>query len=116
MQWLELQGLKFTSVPNSTFTKSWKQKSANTAQGLRAGFPDLIVLIPPARAKDGISRLLAPEMKRIKGGVVSPQQREWIAALNALGSVNIDSVVAHGSEEAIEYISSFLKDVSTSPF
>lgn len=116
VQWCELQGLKLTSVPNSTYTKSWSQKSKNHREGLRPGMPDLIILIPPAKSKDGIGRLLALELKRLKGGVVSQTQRDWIAALNGLNSVSIDSVVAHGADEAIAYVSSFLTEVSNSPF
>lgn len=116
VEWLERQGLRLTSVPNSTWTSSWKQKTMNRRTGLRAGFPDLIVLIAPHQAKDGVGRLLALELKRRKGGTVSPQQKEWIAALNGLRSPSIDSVVAHGAEEAIEYISAYLKRVDNSPF
>ena len=116
VQSLELLGLRFTAIPNSTYTTSWKQKSHNRATGLRAGFPDLIVLIPPARAKDGRGHFLAIEMKREKGGTVSQAQREWIAALNGLDSPNVDSVVARGAAEAIEYIESHLKDPKVSPF
>lgn len=111
VQWLELQGLKFTSVPNSTYTKSWKQKAHNTATGLRRGFPDLIILIRPDQAKDGRGRLLTPEMKRTKDYSVSPAQRVWISALNSLGIDQIESVVAHGAREAIDYLSGYLKKV-----
>lgn len=116
VQFLELQGLRFTSVPNSTYTKSWKQKTHNTAVGLRPGFPDLIVLISPQQDKYGTGRLLAIEMKRVAGGTVSKSQREWIAALNGLESFNVDSVVARGADEAIEYISGYLKRVHTTVF
>jgi hypothetical protein len=116
VQWLELVGLRFTAVPLSTYTKSWKQKTHNTYMGVRAGFPDMIVLIPPARAKDGRGRLLAVEMKRQRGGVVSEAQRAWIAALNGLGTPHVESVVAHGATEAIDYISAFLKHLDVSPF
>lgn len=116
VQWLELQGLKFTAIPNSTYTKSWKQKSKNKNTGLRPGFPDLIILIAPHQAIDGRGRLLALEMKRQKGGVVSAEQKAWIAALNGLKTPHIDSVVAHGSQEAIEYIASFIHPTTSSPF
>lgn len=116
VQWLELQGLRFTSVPNSTFTKSWKQKRKNSLTGLRAGFPDLIILIAPGQDREGKGRLLAVEMKRIKGGVVSTDQKAWIAALNGLMSDQIESVVAHGATEAIDYVTMYLKQTSTTVF
>jgi hypothetical protein len=111
VQWLELQGLRFTAIPMSTYTASWKQKNHNRVMGVRAGFPDLLVLIDPSQSKDGKGYLLAPELKRRKGGVVSKAQREWIAALNKLGTSQVDSVVAHGADEAIGYVSGYLKKV-----
>ncbi|GAA1099671.1 VRR-NUC domain-containing protein [Tsukamurella spumae] len=108
--WLEDRGVRVTAVPNSTFTTSHKQKSINRATGLRPGFPDLIVLIAPSQSHDGRGYLLMPEMKRLKGGVVSPLQREWIAALNGLGTEQVESVVAHGADEAIEYVSGYLSE------
>lgn len=107
--WCELRGLRFTAVPNSTFTKSWKQKNKNTRTGLRAGFPDLIILIAPHQSKDGLGRLLCVEMKRRKTYNVSAVQKAWIAAINGLGSPSIESVVAHGEAEATTYIESYLK-------
>lgn len=116
VQWAELHGLKLTSIPNSTWTSSFKQKAHNHATGLRKGFCDLIILIRPDQAKDGKGRLLAVEMKRVKGGVISTAQRDWISALNCLGTDHIESVVAHGADEAIQYLSGYLKSTSVSPF
>lgn len=97
VEWLELQGLRFTAIPNSTYTTSWSQKTKNRRTGLRAGLPDILILVAPSQAKDNLGRALFVEMKRLKGGTVSPQQREWIAALNGLQSPSVDSVVAHGA-------------------
>jgi len=109
VQWLDLKKLKYTAVPNSTYTTSWKQKQHNTDLGLHAGFPDLIILIPPKYAYDGLGHFLALEMKRQKTFKISDDQKEWIKALNGLKSVNIESVVAHGADEAIEWVEGFLK-------
>lgn len=108
VEWLELVGLRFTSVPNSTFTKSWSQKRRNTAMGLRAGFPDMIVLIPPHRAKDGAGHFLCPEMKRIKDSTTSAEQKAWIGALNALGSPSIEARVCKGSYAAKQFVLEYL--------
>lgn len=118
VQFLDMLGLRYTSVPNSTWTKSWSQKAKNHAEGLRAGFPDLIVLIPPSRSNDGIGHLVCPEMKKRKGGTVSQVQKEWIAALNDLNSPSIDAAVCHGATEAIELVMSYLEHpaVDDSPF
>lgn len=101
--WLELQGLLFTAIPNSTYTTSWSVKRRNYEQGLRKGLPDLVIVIPPERAVDGTGRVIFCEMKRQRGGVVSPEQKKWIAALNAVGGT-VDAFIAHGADEAIEEI------------
>ena len=109
VQWLELQGLKFTAVPNSTYTKSWKQKAHNKATGVRAGFPDIIVLISPDQSVDGRGFLLALELKRIKGGTVSAEQKLWIKALNDLDTPHVASYIAKGAEQAIDIVGKHLK-------
>ena len=109
VQWLEIKELKFTAIPNSTYTQHMSVKLRNMREGVRAGFPDLIVLIAPDQAKDGTGRMLCIEMKRIKGGVVSQVQKEWAKAINGLDIPNIESIIAHGSAEAIDYITKIIK-------
>lgn len=101
VQYLELKGLKFSSIPNSTYTKSWKQKAKNKAEGLRAGLPDLLIVLP--------NLLLFIEMKRTKGGVVSPVQKEWIEELNKIDGVK--AIVCKGADEAIENIETITKNL-----
>lgn len=95
VQWLEMTGYKFTAIPNSTYTKSWKQKMKNKRTGLRAGFPDLIVIAE--------GRLICIEMKRTKGGQLTLEQRAWIDALAAAG---IPVAVCKGAREAIDFVKS----------
>lgn len=103
VDWLDSQGLLFSATAQSTYTTSWNQKRLNHATGLRKGVPDMLVIIPIERAVDGIGRVVFVELKRIKGGAVSPEQKKWIAALNAVGGT-VDAFVAHGADEAIEEI------------
>jgi len=99
VQWLELKKYRFTAIPNSTYTKSWKQKAKNKRVGLRAGFPDMIVIVN--------NRLVAIELKRIyPPGKISDEQREWIDALNKCG---IKAMVCFGGDEAIKFIESVEK-------
>lgn len=98
VQWLELKGYKFTSIPNSTFTRSWNQKRRNTMLGLRAGFPDLIVIAE--------KKFMAIEMKKRKGGQVTAYQKEWIEALTEAG---IPAKVCNGAEEAITFVKSVIR-------
>lgn len=94
VDYLELKNIKFTSIPNSTYTKSWKQKSKNKAEGLRPGLPDMLVIIK--------NHLVFIELKRVKGGRVSEHQESWIAALN--GCEAVQAFVCKGAQEAMDLI------------
>ena len=107
VEWLELQGLLFTAIPNSTYTTSFAAKRRNHEQGLRKGLPDLVIVIPPERAASGLGRVVFCELKRRKGGVVSLEQKNWIASLNAVGGT-VDAFVAHGADEAIAEIADII--------
>lgn len=97
VQWLEIKGYKFTAIPNSTYTKSWKQKAKNTRTGLRAGFPDMVVIAE--------GKFMCIEMKRLKGGGATPEQKTWIASLQDAG---IPTAMCRGAEQAIEFVKSQL--------
>lgn len=94
VEYLEKRGMKFTAIPNSTYTKSWKQKRKNKEQGLRPGLPDLLVI-----AKN---KLLFIEMKRVKGSATSNEQVEWVAELNKIE--NVEAKICYGAIEAINFI------------
>lgn len=104
VDWLELVGLRFAHVPNSTYTKHMSVKMKNHRLGVRPGVPDLMVLITPQRSKDGEGHLLWIEMKRRKGGTVSKEQREWLTAFMMLESPHIEAHVAKGWDEAREVV------------
>lgn len=93
VQYCELKGYKFTAIPNSTFTRSWSVKNRNTRMGVRAGFPDMVVI-----AGD---KFMAIELKRVKNSTTSKTQKEWIEALNEAG---IPARVCKGHTEAISFI------------
>lgn len=101
VQWLELMGYKFTAIPNSTYTKSMNQKMKNKRLGLRAGFPDMVIIA------GGVFMWI--EMKRIKNSTISPYQREWIEALTAAG---VPGKVCYGAEEAIAYVKSVVSQAT----
>jgi len=98
VQWLQIKGYKFTSIPNSTYTKSWSQKAKNQRNGLRAGFPDMVVIVN--------KQLICIEIKRIKGGVTSPAQQGWITALKEAG---VPTKVCAGAQEAITFVNSIVR-------
>jgi hypothetical protein len=67
--------------------------------GVKAGVPDL-VFPEPRNGKCG----LYIEMKKIKGGKVSPEQKDW---LNWLASVGYATAVCAGAENAKEIIADY---------
>lgn len=86
----------FTHVANENNIRGGARVGArNKAKGVRKGFPDYIVITP--------NDIFFLEMKRTKGGVVSPEQQEWIDALNSLG---LSAKVCRGYDEAKEFIES----------
>lgn len=100
VQWLEVMGLKFTAIPNSTYTKSWKQKTHNRQMGLRRGFPDMVVVVPD-------KALLFVEMKRKKASYANEYQKEWIAALEDIAP-NVDARVCKGYDEAVAFVEEYI--------
>lgn len=93
VKYLEIKGYKHTAIPNSTYTTSWNQKRRNRATGLNAGLPDMVVIVK--------NKLIWIELKRIKGGVLSQAQKEWIAALEQAGQ---RVRVCKGANMAINFI------------
>jgi len=93
--WLRLKGLKFAHIPNSTYTSSHAAKAKNKAMGVSPGVPDYLILLP--------ERVVFVELKRRHGGVVSPEQLEWGAALVRSGAF---FRVCYGADEAVAFIES----------
>lgn len=92
-QYCDLRGFNYFAVPNETFTKSWNQKRRNAAKGVVKGVPDFFVVVG--------DKLLAIELKRLKGGVVGAEQRFWIDRLNSVG---VKARVCKGAAVAIQFI------------
>ena len=117
VEWLECQsGVKFTAIPNSTYTKSWSVKRRNHRLGLRAGLCDMFVVINPEASQDGLGYAIFVEMKRLKGSTTSAEQKSWIQAINAVDSLQVQAYVAKGADEAIKIISHYLKSTDNSIF
>lgn len=71
---------KLVHVPNSGHGANLGQAAMLKASGLRKGYPDLIL----DKARGGYHGLRI-ELKTLVGGVVSPEQQEWIDHLRAEG-------------------------------
>ena len=100
LELLKKQGkvLIYGALPNNTYTKSWSQKRKQTAEGVKKGFPDMVIVFP--------GKVLFLEMKRSKGGVVSPDQWLW---LKALADKETQTAVAKGFDQAKEIVDSFVE-------
>ena len=88
-------GLLF-AVPNGQM-----RRGTAAEPGLRAGVPDM--MLPVAR---GQWHGLFIELKRERGGVVRPEQREWLERLECQG---YRAVVARGADAAIAIIERYLE-------
>lgn len=105
LQLLQNKGkvVKYTAVPNNTWTPSNKQKTKNRELGLRAGFPDLVILTRRT--------FLCIEMK-VKPNKSTPDQQDWQRAINNLNADFRNLVfarVCYGFDEAKQLIDSIVK-------
>lgn len=73
------------------------------AMGLRKGFPDLVIF---AKNKSNTHEVFCLEMKRVKGGVLKPEQKEWIEKLDKQDFV---VGVAYGCDAAIRCLHRYLE-------
>ena len=95
--WLRIHGYKFMHIPSETGSSDEAKRRAirMKQQGTTKGFPDYLIIKG--------NKLIAVELKRVHGSVVSPEQREWLNALFACGT---HSAICHGAAEAIQFIES----------
>lgn len=95
VDFLRLRGFCFHHSPNGgkrPITTAKRMKRLGTF----AGFPDLIILDPP---KGHVGTAI--ELKRLKGGTVSTDQRKWLEKLKERGW---HVAVCRGAGEAIDLI------------
>lgn len=103
--WAELAKGKFPElalmyhIPNGG-SRNKLEAAHLQAQGVKPGVPD--VCLPVARS--GFHGLYV-EMKRLRGGKVSENQRTWISMLREQG---YQAAVCKGWEDAAELIKSYL--------
>lgn len=100
VRWLDTQGIPYWHTNNEMWTKSWKQKTRSKQMGTKSGIPDLFLCF------DG--KLVGIEMKRQKGGVVSPTQKYWASILHSAG---VEVFVCRGCAHAIETVETLLNSV-----
>jgi hypothetical protein len=89
-------GVRVLAIPNGG-ARSIATAARLKAEGVSPGVPDLFI---PAWN-------LWVEMKRQKGGVVSPEQTDWIAYLRGVGDIVL---VCKGAEDAKNKITGFVNE------
>ena len=100
-QWLrhKHQDLPFFAIPNGGHRHAAIGQKMKL-EGVQAGVPDLLI----ARPAHGFAGLFI-EMKRQKGGRLSPEQKAWLARLAAEGYA---AEVAAGAEAAVSIVERYL--------
>jgi hypothetical protein len=97
-----LPDLKYLNGSMNGAKRSWTTAIRAKRQGLKKGFPDISLPVP----RCGYHGLYI-ELKRIKGGVVSKEQKE---ILNGLAENGYLACVCLGHEAAINVIEKYLKN------
>ena len=98
-KWLDLIGVTYFAVPNGS-NKSFTAQRKFKAEGLKAGVPDLVVLLEGGKS-------LFIEMKRVKLSTTSKEQKEWQKRLKVLG---FSAHICKGAGEAIDTIEKYLPE------
>jgi len=89
--WLKSQGFRVSGSANGG-TRPYIEAAIFKLMGVSPGFPDIEIPLP-----SGQFHGFYVEMKRTKGGKVSPQQLDWLCYLREKGYY---AEVAYGFEEA----------------
>lgn len=95
VRWFKLAypGVRIMAIPNGG-ARNIATAARLKAEGVVSGVPDLFV---PAWH-------LWIEMKKVRGGVVSENQKDWIAYLEGVG---YSAIVCRGAVHAIEMVEEF---------
>ena len=104
--WLRMKGLHFAAInqelPRPKTPQDWGFIARAKQAGMTRGIPDLMCIVP----WKGEHNLVFIELKRTKGGRLSPEQADWQKWLNSCTGVG--AYVAYGADEAIKLIESLM--------
>ena len=106
VDYLNLKKIKHTHIASETYTTSWNQKRKNKASGVQKGFPDYVLFIDAYQSAVNYPILVLIEMKRQKLSHTSPEQLEWITALNKVK--NVQAHICKGFHEARQVIDKYV--------
>jgi len=96
---LDKLGLLYYAVPNGG-RRGYFEACKLKRTGVKAGVPDICIAEPRSPYYG-----LYLELKRVKGGVVSPEQKNWIEQLRARG---YRAEICRGADEAMAVIKDYL--------
>lgn len=100
VQWLELHAIRYTHVPNEGLHKV-QYRVKQKRLGVKPGVPDILIFDPPPACPENVGTAI--ELKRRKGGRVTPEQSAWLCVLKDRGWA---VAVCQGAMEAIEFLES----------
>ena len=98
VQWLELHKIRYTHVPNEGKHKV-QYRAKQKRLGVKPGVPDILIFDRPPLSPENVG--VAIELKRQKGGRVTPEQIAWLEDLKARGWA---VAVCRGAMEAIRFL------------
>jgi hypothetical protein len=98
--WLDFFGIRWFHVPNEG-KKAISYHVKIAKQGLKSGVPDCIIIDPPPIFPDHVGAVV--ELKRVKGGSLSRDQRAWLAEFE---SRRWKAARCNGATEAIKWLES----------
>jgi len=97
---LDEQGLDWFHVPNGG--GRWKGEGGKLkAQGAKKGVPDIVIMQNPKAKGFEHHPGVVIELKRVKGGVVSEEQKEWLQIFKRQG---FSTHVCKGHMEVVEVL------------
>lgn len=101
-QWLNLRRVLWTHVPNGGL-RHIATAARMKREGVAAGVPDILIFTRPKLLQnDGSEHVgTALELKRAKGGRLSPEQVQWLDGLHKLGWYTL---VGMGLTDAIKQL------------
>lgn len=97
--WLDKRRIKFFAIPNGG-SRHYLEAISLRRGGVKRGVPDIFIPI-----SSGSYHGMFLELKRVKGGVVSEEQKDWIAYLAEAGYF---VSVCYGFEQAKDVVLHYL--------
>ena len=94
-EYLDLKGYCWCHVPNGG-NRSAVTGARMKKQGTKRGVPDNFIFDGPEEYKG-----IVIELKRVKGGRLTPEQKCWLKELKERGWL---TKVSHGADEAIDWL------------